>query len=93
LFTEIRHIDNRRVNVAPLDKSHSNVTHDTHRKLDFSTLAHDTLGITPLAAGVVTTLRTRAKISFQELIDYTSYLRQIKMIKVLEGLKKNKELD
>jgi len=28
--------------------------HDVHRKLAFSTLAHDTLGIITLAAGVVT---------------------------------------
>jgi len=32
------------------------------------------LGITPLAAGVATTLRTRAKNSVRELIDYTSYV-------------------
>ena len=44
-----------------------------HRKLAFSTVAHDTLGITPLAAGVVTTLRTSAKNSVQKLIDYTTY--------------------
>jgi len=43
-----------------------------HRKLTFSTLAHDTLGIIPLAAGVVTTLRTSAKNSVRELTDYTS---------------------
>ena len=45
-----------------------------HRKLAFSTLAHDTLGITPLAAGVVTTLRTSTKNSVRKLIDYTTYI-------------------
>ena len=49
-------------------------SHDAHRKLAFSTLAHDTLGIIPLAAGVVTTLRTSAKNSVQELVDYTTYV-------------------
>ena len=44
-----------------------------HRKLAFSTLAHDTLGIIPLAAGVVTTILKRAKNSVRELIDYTTY--------------------
>jgi hypothetical protein len=48
--------------------------HDAHRKLAFSTLAHDTLGITPLAAGVVTTFRTSAKNAVWELIDYISYI-------------------
>ena len=48
-------------------------TMDAHRKLACSTLAHDTLGIIPLAAGVVTTLRTGAKDSVQELTDYTTY--------------------
>ena len=67
---EIRHLDNCRENVAPLDKS---ITHDAHRKLAFSTLAHDTLGIIPLAAGVVTTLCMSAKNSVQKLIDYTTY--------------------
>jgi len=43
-------------------------TYDAHRKLAFSTLAHDTLGITPLAAGVVTTLRRSAKNSVRRLI-------------------------
>ena len=38
----------------------------------FSTLAHDTLGIIPLAAVVVTTLRMSAKNSVRELIDYTT---------------------
>jgi hypothetical protein len=69
LFTEVRHLDNRRENVAPLDKSYSCVTHDAHRKLAFSPLSHDTLGITPLAAGVVTTLHTSAKNSVRELAD------------------------
>jgi len=41
--------------------------------LAFSTLAHDTLGIIPLAAGVVTTLCKRAKNSVLEHIDYTTY--------------------
>jgi len=45
-----------------------------HRKLVFSTLAHDTLGIIPLAAGVVTIPLTSAKISVRELIDYTIYI-------------------
>jgi hypothetical protein len=71
---ETHHLDNRRENVAPLDKSYSCITHDAHRKLAFSTLAHDTLGITPLAAGVVTVLHTSAKNSVRELIDYTSYI-------------------
>ena len=35
---------------------------------------HDTLGIIPLAAGVVTTLLTSAKNSFRKLIDFTTYL-------------------
>jgi hypothetical protein len=73
LFTEICHLDNRRENVAPLDKSQSSVRPDALRKLAFSTLAHDILGITPLAAGMVTTLRTSAKNSVRELIDYASY--------------------
>jgi hypothetical protein len=47
--------------------------HDAHRKLAFSTLAHDTLRTTPLVAGMVTTLRMSVKNSVQELIDYTSY--------------------
>ena len=47
---------------------------DAHTKLAFSTLAHDTLGIIPLAAGVVTTLRMSAKNSVCELIDYTTYI-------------------
>ena len=68
---EIRHLDNRRENVALLDKSQSCVTHNAHRKLAFSTLAHDTLGIIPLAAGVVITLCTSAKNSVRELTDYT----------------------
>ena len=72
-FTEIRHLDNRREGFAPLDKSYSCVTHDAHRKLAFSTLAHDTLRIIPLAAGVVTTLHTTAKNSVRKLIDYTAY--------------------
>jgi hypothetical protein len=42
--------------------------------LAFSTLAHDTLGITPLAANVVTMLRMSAKNSVREFIDYTSYI-------------------
>ena len=50
------------------------LTHVAHRKLGFSTLARDTLGIIPLAAGVVTTLRTSAKNSVWELIDYTTYV-------------------
>jgi len=49
------------------------MTHDAHRKLAFSTLAHDTLGIIPLVAGVVNTLRTSAKNAVQKLIDYTMY--------------------
>jgi len=52
-------------------------THNAHVKLAFSTLAHDTLGIIPLAAGVVTTLRTSTKNSVRELIDYTTYVRQM----------------
>ena len=44
-----------------LIKARVGVTRDAYRKLAFSTLAHDTLGIIPLAAGVVTTLRTSAK--------------------------------
>ena len=67
---EIRHLDNRRENVALLDKSQSCVTHDAHTKLAFSTLAH-TLGIIPLACGVVITLCTSAKNSVRELTDYT----------------------
>jgi len=35
---------------------------------------HDTLGIIPLAAVVVTTLSTSTKNSVRELIDYTTYL-------------------
>ena len=62
-------------NVAPLDKSYSCVTHDAHRKLAFSTLAHDTLGVIPLVAGVVTTFHTSAKNSVQKLIDYTTYVK------------------
>jgi len=77
LFTEIRHLDNRRENVASLDKSQSCVTHDAHRKLAFSILAHDTLGIIPLAAGVVTTLRLSAKNSVWKLIDYTMYTTDV----------------
>jgi len=73
LFTETRRLDNRKENVAPLDKSYSCVTHDGHRKLAFSTLAYDTLGIIPLAAGVVSTLRTSAKNSVRDLIDYTMH--------------------
>jgi len=69
LFTEICHLDNRRENIAPLDKSESCVTHDAHRKLSFSTLAHGTLGIIPLMVGVVTTLLTSVK-----LIDNTTYI-------------------
>jgi len=42
--------------------------------LAFSTLAHDTLGIIPLAAGVVTKLRRSAKNSVRELIDYSMYV-------------------
>jgi len=48
-----------------------------HRKLAFSTLDHDTLGIIPLAAGVVTTLRTSANNSVRELIDYTTYVQRV----------------
>ena len=44
-----------------------------HRKLAFSTLADDTLGIITLAAGVVTTLHTSAKNSVWELFDYSTY--------------------
>jgi len=44
----------------------------SHTMHTFSTLSHATLGITPLAAGVVTTLRTIAKISVRKLTDYTS---------------------
>jgi hypothetical protein len=47
--------------------------YDAHRKLSFSTLDHHALGIIPLAAGVVTTLRISAKYSVRELIDYTRY--------------------
>jgi hypothetical protein len=46
-------------------------TYDGHRKLAFSILAHDTWGITPLAAGVATKLRTSAKNSVRGLTDYT----------------------
>ena len=46
-----------------------------HRKLAFSTLAHDTLGIIPLAAGVVTRLCTSTKNSVRELVDYTTYVQ------------------
>jgi len=70
---EIHHLDNRRENIASLDKSYSCVTHDAHRKLAFSTLTHDTLGIIPLVAGVVTTLCRSAKNSVWELTDYTTY--------------------
>jgi len=73
LFTEIRHLDNRREKVAPLDKSQSSITNDAHRKLAFSTLTHDTLGTTPLEAGVVNMLRTSTKNSVRELTDYTTY--------------------
>jgi len=45
-----------------------------HRKLAFSTLAYDTLGIIPLVAGVVTTLCMSAKKFSLELIDYTTYV-------------------
>ena len=45
--------------------------------MDFSTLAHDTLGIIRLATGVVTTLRTNAKNSVRELIDFTTYNSQV----------------
>jgi len=45
-----------------------------HRKLAFSTPAHDTLGIIPLVAGVVTTLRMSTKNSVWELIDYTTFM-------------------
>ena len=72
MFTGIRHLDSRKENVAPLDKSYSFVTHGAYRKLAFSTLTYDTLGIIPLAASVVTTLRTSAKNSVRELIDYTT---------------------
>jgi len=48
-----------------------------HRKLAFSTLSHDTLGIIPLAAGVVITLRTSAKILVRNLIDYTTYISRL----------------
>ena len=50
-------------------------SHTMRTELAFSTLAHDTLGIIPLAAGVVTTLRTSAKNSVLKLIDYTTYTR------------------
>jgi len=70
---EIRHLDNHRENIAPLDKSKICVKHNAHRKLAFSTLAHDTLGIILLAAGMVTTLRTSAKNSIRKLIDFTTY--------------------
>jgi hypothetical protein len=73
LFTEIRHLDDCREDIAPLDESYSSVTCDAHRKLASSTLAHHTLGIISLAAGVVTRLRTSAKNSAPELIAYTSY--------------------
>jgi len=45
-----------------------------HRKLAFSTLAHDTLGAIPVMAGMVTTLRTSTKNSVPKLIDYTTYI-------------------
>ena len=45
-----------------------------HRKLAFSTLAHDTFGIIPLVDGMVTTLRTSAKNSVRKLID-TTYIQ------------------
>jgi len=41
--------------------------------LAFSTLTHGTLGIIPLAAGVVNTLRTSTKNLVRELIDYITY--------------------
>ena len=80
---EIHHLDNRRENIAPLDKGWSCVTHDAHRKLVFSTLAHDTLGIIPLAAGVETTLRRSAKNSVWELIDYTTYFFEVFVFKMV----------
>jgi len=49
------------------------VTNNAHRELAFSTLAHDTLGIKLLVASVVTILRTSAKNTVRELIDYTTY--------------------
>jgi len=42
-----------------------------HTELAFSTLAPYTLGIIPLAAGVVTTLRTSTKNSVRKLTVYT----------------------
>ena len=54
------------------DKCSQIIAHDAHRKLAFSTLAHDTLRIIPLAAGVVTILRTIVKNSVRELTDYTT---------------------
>jgi hypothetical protein len=65
---------NRRGHVAPIDKSYSCVTHNVHRRLAFNTLAHETLGIIPLAARVVTTLHTSAKNSIRKLIDCPSYI-------------------
>jgi len=38
------------------------------------------LGVIPLAAGVVTTLRTSAKNSVRKLIDYTTYDEIDKML-------------
>ena len=48
-------------------------SHDAHKTLAFSTLASDTLGIIPLAAGVVITLRRSAKNSVWKLTDHTTY--------------------
>jgi len=47
-----------------------------HRKLAFSTLAHGTSGIIPLAAGVVTTLHVSMKNSVWKIIDYTTYMEE-----------------
>jgi len=43
------------------------------QKAGFQYTTHDTLGIIPLVAGVVTTLCTSAKNSVQKLTDYTKY--------------------
>jgi len=47
------------------------------------------LGIIPLAAGVVTTLRTSAKNSVRELIDYTAYMVGYKLQKFTKVSKLN----
>jgi hypothetical protein len=57
------------------------VTYDAHRKLALSALAHRTLGIIPLVAGVVTMLHTSTKNSVRKLIDYATYV--FKLIRLI----------